>query len=257
MTEPTKTGVGAMGWFLAAREASEMWNGPFQTREAAIDAGRDDHERESFWICRASSPPLRLADWMPDADNLLEQADDQLAESDRVGSDGDEGPWFEVKPDLVADLDRRIKAACDDWQAAHGAVFTCTTFETMRDFEQVPEIPTRAYLAQELRDVAARAGADNAAVYEALAARAETGEFDDFGEAHDCGLTALHGELMQAGLTKFAQRVANGEFDATLAESDAWAASPAGQAAFARLPDDLRRALGDPSMTPKDGGPVE
>ena len=107
---------------------------------------------------------------------------------------------------------------------------------------------TRDYLAHELRAVAAKASPPNAAKYEALARRAETGEFDDYGDVHVCGPTALHGELTRAGFTKFAARVAAGEFDATKAESDAWAASDDGRAAFDALPDAMRIALGDPRM---------
>lgn len=84
-------------------------------------------------------------------------------------------------------------------------------------------VPTKDRLAAELRDVAAKAQPANAAVYEALAARAETGEFDDYADVHVCGPTALHAELMSAGFTKFAKRVAAGEFDASLEESEAWA----------------------------------
>ena len=84
---------------------------------------------------------------------------------------------------------------------------------------------TKDRLASELRAVAAKASPANAAKYEALAKRAETGEFDDYGTVHICGPTALHGELIAAGFTKFAARVASGEFDATLDESEEWARS--------------------------------
>ncbi len=84
---------------------------------------------------------------------------------------------------------------------------------------------TKDKLAGELRKVAAVASPANAAIYEALAARAETGEFDDYADVHVCGPTALHGELIKAGFVKFANRVASGEFDATREESEAWARS--------------------------------
>jgi hypothetical protein len=58
-----------------------------------------------------------------------------------------------------------------------------------------------------------------------LALRAATGEFDDYGDTHVCGPTALHGELIRMGADKFAARVAKGEFDATREESAAWARS--------------------------------
>ncbi len=84
---------------------------------------------------------------------------------------------------------------------------------------------TKTYLAAELRAVAAKASPHNAEKYEALARRAETGEFDDYSDIHVCGPTALHRELTAAGFTKFAARVAAGEFDASLEESEVWARS--------------------------------
>ena len=82
---------------------------------------------------------------------------------------------------------------------------------------------TRDRLAVELRKVAAQCRPERAALYEALAARAVTGEFDDFGDVHLCGPTALHHELRKMGADKFAARVASGEFDATVEESEEWA----------------------------------
>lgn len=84
-------------------------------------------------------------------------------------------------------------------------------------------MPTKQRLAAELRKVAAVAKPANAATYEAIARRAETGEFDDYGDVHVCGPTVLHGILVQAGFDKFAKRVAQGEFDATIEESEEWA----------------------------------
>jgi len=103
---------------------------------------------------------------------------------------------------------------------------------------------TRDKLAAELRKVAAIASTENATKYEAFAARAETGEFDDFADTYACPITQLHSELMAAGFTKFATRVATGEFDATKEESDEWARSAAGQEAAKSLPPELRKALG-------------
>lgn len=103
---------------------------------------------------------------------------------------------------------------------------------------------TRDKLAAALREVAAKAGADNAAKYEAFAVRAATGEFDDYADTYDCPITQLHGELTRAGFTKFAARVANGEFDATREESDEWARSPAGQDVARQLSPEMRKVLG-------------
>ena len=103
---------------------------------------------------------------------------------------------------------------------------------------------TRDKLAAELRKVAAIAGTDNAAKYEAFAVRAATGEFDDYADTYACPITQLHAELSAAGLTKFAARVANGEFDATKEESDEWMRSPSGQEAARMLSPEMRKVLG-------------
>ena len=101
---------------------------------------------------------------------------------------------------------------------------------------------TRDRLAAELRKI--DASPQNAAKYEAFAKRAETGEFDDYADTYVCPITQLYTELVAAGLIKFAQRVANGEFDASKEESDEWARSPQGQAAAKELPPAMRKALG-------------
>jgi len=103
---------------------------------------------------------------------------------------------------------------------------------------------TRDKLARELRKVAEQASPANAARYEIFAKRTETGEFDDYADTYVCPITQLYSELMAAGFTKFAARVANGEFDATKEESDEWARSPSGQAAAKELSPEVRAMLG-------------
>jgi hypothetical protein len=82
---------------------------------------------------------------------------------------------------------------------------------------------TKDRLAAELRKVADNLKPHRVQLYLALAARAETGEFDDYSDVHVCGPTALHQELLSIGAAKFARRVASGEFDASHEESEEWA----------------------------------
>lgn len=103
---------------------------------------------------------------------------------------------------------------------------------------------TRDKLAGELRKIAEMASPANAPKYAAFAKRAETGEFDDYADTYVCPITQLYSELLAAGFTKFASRVANGEFDATKAESDEWARSQSGQDAAKQLSPELRKVLG-------------
>lgn len=103
---------------------------------------------------------------------------------------------------------------------------------------------TRDKLAAELRKIAEKTDSEaKIAKYIEFANRAETGEFDDYADTYVCPITQLYSELMEAGCTKFAARVANGEFDATKEESDEWAASPSGQETLGMLSPGLRRAL--------------
>jgi hypothetical protein len=105
---------------------------------------------------------------------------------------------------------------------------------------------TRDKLAAELRKQGELTSDPTKTVkYEAFAKRAATGEFDDYSDTYLCPITQLHHELMEAGLTKFATRVAKGEFDATKEESDEWTRSPAGQEAFAMLSPELRKRMTD------------
>lgn len=102
---------------------------------------------------------------------------------------------------------------------------------------------TRDKLAAELRKCAEQANPNNAAKYEAFAKRAETGEFDDYGNTYACPITQLNNELTASGFTKFAARVRDGEFDATKEESVEWAMGPSGQETLKMLSPEMRVAL--------------
>lgn len=106
-----------------------------------------------------------------------------------------------------------------------------------------PFIRTRDRLAADLRAVAETQPEAKAAIYRALADRAETGEFDDYGTVHVCGPTALYQELLRHDLRKFAERIANGDYDASREESDEWANSPAGREAMKDFTPEQRAAL--------------
>ena len=71
-----------------------------------------------------------------------------------------------------------------------------------------------------------------------LAKRARQDEFHDYQSPHTYPQHVLVDELQNAGLTaarRLIRRVINGEFDATRAEGDAWAASPEGKATIKSL----------------------
>lgn len=77
-----------------------------------------------------------------------------------------------------------------------------------------------------------------------LADRAEAGEFTDYSDTHTFPITELHRLCRQYGLHGMADRVANGDFDATGDESDEWMKSQSGQDVAKELSQSMRDALG-------------
>lgn len=128
------------GWKWWASIDGEYYEvGPCDTREGAIQSARTDFEGAAFTITRARQDPLRLAEWI-DTERMLDRAEDQLADSDRLGEFDDDPPFFEATPQQKADLEKRVKRACDEWQAAHGLVFKVRTFSAMDNKERVPAL---------------------------------------------------------------------------------------------------------------------
>lgn len=135
------------GWKWWAGSSEEwMAIGPCETKEQAIDEAKQDGIGEwkdetgkwfqSFHVVEARQDPLTLSEWVG-ADWMLERADEQLCDSDRVSCEYDDGPWFECTKDQEDDLIGSVKKAIDDWQDRHGLVFTCTTFSAMRNDEVI------------------------------------------------------------------------------------------------------------------------
>ncbi len=93
-----------------------------------------------------------------------------------------------------------------------------------------------------------QAAAINAVATEArhrkLAERAALGEFTDYADTHDCPITELHRLCRQYGLHALADRVANGDFDATAEESGEWAKSASGQSIAKELSPAMRAVVG-------------
>lgn len=116
--------------------------GPCATREEATEKAVAKADRNecstlvSVYVCEARQDPLRLADWVG-LDYILERADENLCDSDRVGSKYDDGPWFECTKEQEADLIEALKRTCDEWQKRHGLKFTCQTFSHVRNQEFV------------------------------------------------------------------------------------------------------------------------
>ena len=130
-------------WY-AGRDDEHYQFGPHKTRDDAIAEAKDNccgdfQDDKGVWklgihLCEATNPPIPLSDWI-EADWVMEQAETSLTDNDRVGSDFDEGPFFDCTPEQEKDLEAAIKLACNEWQARHNLVFTCSTFLNMRNTE--------------------------------------------------------------------------------------------------------------------------
>ena len=134
------------GWWAGSNE--DLFDvGPCETRDEAISEAIGSCTYNEFqnddgrwmvevFLCEARNEPLRLADWI-DADDLLERAEDNLWDRDRVSGEFEEGPWFVATLEQAADLADRVKRACDEWQAAHGLTFNTGTFSHVRNQEEL------------------------------------------------------------------------------------------------------------------------
>lgn len=120
-------------WYHATSEDAEVWHGSHATREEAIDAGRGESDSD-FWVCEALNKPLRLAEWLG-IEDLLERAEEIFSDSDRATENDD--TVFDATQEQIADFEARIRAACDEWQAAHNLKFTCWSFDWMGKPERI------------------------------------------------------------------------------------------------------------------------
>lgn len=124
-------------WYIAQDKDSDRWIGNHKTREEAIEHGRIEYDGEPFYVVEANNPPLRLSDWV-DVDDVLDRAEDAVADSDRVCYEFDEPPYFEMLAEQKKDLEKRLTKAIDEWQDAHGLKFRVYTFDFMSNPERIP-----------------------------------------------------------------------------------------------------------------------
>jgi hypothetical protein len=116
------------GWLWFSGRDDENFPGTHNTRDQAIA------ELDGFggYIVEARQDPLRLADCI-DASLIMEGAEDDAEQYSNEYGD----PIFVCAADQLDDLQARLKIACDEWQSAHGLVFTPYAFTATRNHENI------------------------------------------------------------------------------------------------------------------------
>lgn len=113
---------GEWKWCHCPDEEGTFSGMDFTSREAALADARDNFDADDdFYIQEYRQRPIRIADAM-DADLILEKAlEGELGSAllDYAGDPEDGEINFPVTEDQRRDLDQRLKAACDTWQAVN------------------------------------------------------------------------------------------------------------------------------------------
>lgn len=121
------------------------WQGPFDTREQAGEAGYGDHcmdPETEVWVVEAQNPPVMLSEYLI---RDFDEASERLYENEMTSEYDDdfdftEGSTPEQRKELVAALTK----VCDEWQAKHGIEFRIHTFSWMGKPERfVMELPPK------------------------------------------------------------------------------------------------------------------
>lgn len=136
-------------WY--ASDNAEIYSiGPENSRDDVIEAARreelgfqeaDDEgpARLAFYVVEANKTVLTAADWVLPRD-LFEAALERLSESEHCDEYGECNGAFECTPDQERDLRERLRAACDEWQQAHGLHWVSYSFSQSRN-EELIELP--------------------------------------------------------------------------------------------------------------------
>lgn len=123
---------GQWGWWVGHSE--ERYHTECDSREEAVRIATE--EQDGGYICEAQkNDDLRLSRYFT-ADRLIEYAE-ECSYDDFGDPDGD-FPIFEVSSDQGADLEKRVRAAIDEWQADHGLTFKAWKFSAQRNEEYIP-----------------------------------------------------------------------------------------------------------------------
>lgn len=118
------------GWWAGATEEYMNIGGPFDSKEKAIEAGKDDRPGESFYICRA-----KVGVWTaPYAEGILEN---WLEDHYDLGYDDTE-VGFTVSNEKQTDIQNDLQNVLNEWFRRHQDSLTpATAFASMQDLELI------------------------------------------------------------------------------------------------------------------------
>lgn len=95
--------AGQTYWGHAESEEAEGWSGAYDTREQAVDAGRNEHDGD-FWVSGGPAITTTI-----DADEITEIIEERAR---------DEAIWSD-EPIVIDDPGKTLQALLDAWIAEH------------------------------------------------------------------------------------------------------------------------------------------
>jgi hypothetical protein len=112
-------------WYYSLDD--DFFQGPFETKSEALSELDGSHG----WIMEAYKVPLMLSDCIG-IDDVFDTAEESAYDLSNEGEN-----LFDVTPQQSADLKKRLKKACDDWQSDHSLVFVPWIFSHTRNRHEV------------------------------------------------------------------------------------------------------------------------
>jgi hypothetical protein len=125
-------------WQWWYSQSEESYQGPESSRDAAIEAGRNEFDGEAFMIVEAAIKEPNLEFF--DADRVIEQCDEYNEECHNP--DGDASLFPEtIAPVQKKDLERRLHEALAAWIEENNIRIHSWSFDKTRNEETIPEEP--------------------------------------------------------------------------------------------------------------------
>lgn len=122
-----------MAWWHSQDE--ERWNGPEDTREGAIQAGKGDYNGEAFMVMEAENGSYHMR---PDGGRLVELLDEM--NEDMGDPDGD-SPFHGVTAEQQKALEEVVGAAIVGWVTAYSIKTDTFRFVHESAIENIPADP--------------------------------------------------------------------------------------------------------------------